>query len=423
MKTRTKALSLVSSALLAASLAACGTANQSTGSGNSGTVTVGLIVPLTGSLAESGQDMENGAKIAVQQINKAGGINGKDLKLDVKDDGSVAQKATQAAKDLVQSGHKILVGGLSSIECGAIKSVAVPLKAVYVATTCVDPSVTGLPGKPGTPGIFRTATSNTDQLPYVSDQAKIINGVVSGITSWDYFGFDYSFGHTQAETFKNNLAAQVPGVTLANTVFAPVDSQNFRPYVSQLASEMAGNPNGRALFLGTYGGGTASFFQQAASFDFLPKYKMVFTTGDIWSVLLSLKGSFSNLWDWYNYMWAAFDNPTNVAFVKEYKAAHDRMPGGQSSETFNGVAAVAAAMKKAKSADSDAVSKALAGITFKSTQGNMTIDKTTHQADTSIVMANLEPDSSWPDGIKVLQTVIIHPDGTTEKGSTTLNLK
>ena len=93
------------------------------------------------------------------------------------------------------------------------------------------------------------------------------------------------------------------------------------------------------------------------------------------------------------------------------------------AEQFSAVQAYAAAIAKAKSTDPNAVAKALAGLTFKATQGEMTIDATTHQANNNQVLSQLEGDPSSADGIKILRTVIVNPkDASYQDGATSLNL-
>ncbi|WP_020659101.1 ABC transporter substrate-binding protein [Amycolatopsis benzoatilytica] len=408
---------LAAAALIAGAVPACSSSGASAGD----TVTLGMIAPLNGTFAQAGKDMVNGANVAVAQINAAGGVDGKKLQLDIKDDGSDPQKTSQAARDLASAGHLLTFGALSSTECLAVKSLVKATGGVYLAPTCVDPTITGGPGQKGTDNVFRTGLRSSPEQPVDQKLPAIIAGLAPQAKVWDYFGYDYSFGHQQQSTFDSKIT-RVAGVTAGSTVFAPLNSQDFRPYVSKLASAVASDPAGRALFLGTYGAGTSSFLQQAAGFSFLDKYKMIYTTGDPWDVLTPLKGNFPKLWTSYDYLWPAYDNATNRAFVKDFQKANGRMPGAWSAESFNAVQAYAAAIAKAKSAEPSAVSKALAGLTFPSTQGDLTIDPVSHQANTNQVLGNVVGDPASPDGVKFLDVIVVHPqDASTAKGSTTLS--
>lgn len=419
---RTKVLaSLASAALIAGAVSACGASSSAE---SSNTVTLGLITPLTGTFAQDGKDMVQGAKIAVAQINDAGGVNGKKLKLDIKDDGSDPQKTSQATRDLAGDGHELMFGAFTSTECLAVTSLIQATGGVFIAPTCVSGEITGGPGEKGTDHVFRTGLRSSPDQPVDQAVPSIMHELAPKAKTWDYFGYDYSFGHQQQSTFADHIESVADDLKMGSTIFLPLSSQNFRPYVSKLASAVNSDSSGRGLFLGTYGSGTGSFLQQAASFDFLDKYEMVWTSGDAWNVLRARDGKFAKLWNSYDYIWAAYDNPTNIAFVKEFKDAYGHMPGATAAMSFNTVQAYAAAIEKAGSADPDGVAEALAGLTFKSTQGDMTIDATTHQADTNQVISELVGDPSAPDGVKVLRTVIVDPeDASYENGATSLNLE
>lgn len=417
---RTNVLATVTATILVTGLtAACGSSSGGAGSGGSGNkITLGMLAPLTGTFAQAGVDMTDGAKIAVKEINAAGGVNGKKLALDIRDDGSDATKTSQATRDLASAGHNLIMGAYTSTECLAVKSLIASTGGVYVAPTCVDGTVTGGPGQKGTDRVFRTGLRSSPDQPVDQNIPKIMNELAPSTKTWDYFGYDYSFGHQQSSTFKTNLKSVPGNPRLGSNVFIPLTSQNFRPYVSQLAAAVKSDPTGRGLFLGTYGVGTGSFLQQADSFNFLSKYNMIWTTGDPWDVFSALKGKFPTVWNDYDYVWAAYDNPTNDAFVKDFRKAYGHMPGANAAESFNAVMAYAAALKKATSSDPGKVADALAGLNFKSTQGTTTIDATTHQADNNQVLSKLEGDASAPDGVKIMRTVIVSPkDATYKDGS------
>jgi branched-chain amino acid transport system substrate-binding protein len=108
--------------MLAFSLVACnrGTTpppNNGGGGGGptfDGEMLIGIMVPTTGSEATYGKDMENAIKLAVEEINAAGGILGKKVVTITGDDGCDPQMATAAASMLVSSDVVAVVGGYCS---------------------------------------------------------------------------------------------------------------------------------------------------------------------------------------------------------------------------------------------------------------------------------------------------------------------
>ena len=112
MKLHTRFLAVAAAAGMAvATLAGCG----SSGSGSSGdTITLGMVVPLTGSSAAIGPYMQNGAQLAINEINDAGGVLGKKLKLEVQDGACDSKSASTAANKLVSDKVTVSVGGYCS---------------------------------------------------------------------------------------------------------------------------------------------------------------------------------------------------------------------------------------------------------------------------------------------------------------------
>ncbi|HOR85487.1 MAG TPA: branched-chain amino acid ABC transporter substrate-binding protein [Bacillota bacterium] len=79
-----------------------------------GEILLGIMVPVTGSEATYGKDMENAIKIAAEEINAAGGVLGKELKFTLGDDGCDPQMCTAAASKLVSSEVVAVLGGYCS---------------------------------------------------------------------------------------------------------------------------------------------------------------------------------------------------------------------------------------------------------------------------------------------------------------------
>ena len=75
---------------------------------------IGMILPLSGDHASFGMDMRNAYRLAVDEINAAGGVLGKQLRLIEADEGSSALTSPQAAELLISRGVDFVVGGYAS---------------------------------------------------------------------------------------------------------------------------------------------------------------------------------------------------------------------------------------------------------------------------------------------------------------------
>ncbi|MBD9198039.1 MAG: hypothetical protein EGQ09_20585 [Clostridiales bacterium] len=128
-------LSMMLAGCLALSLTACGGSSESRdasdnsgASGDSGTITLGMIGPLTGSVAVYGTHIENGVKLAIEEINAAGGVTLSDgthqLAVEVKDDQGDSTECVNAMNALISDGIQLVVGSATSGCTSAITSIA-----------------------------------------------------------------------------------------------------------------------------------------------------------------------------------------------------------------------------------------------------------------------------------------------------------
>lgn len=119
----------MAAALAVSALTGCGDKSANTdkeGSANGENVLViGGIGPLTGSTATYGKAVMNGAKLAVDEINAAGGVNGMTLELDFQDDENDSEKSITAYNTLKDNGMKLLMGTVTSTPCTAVAAKSV----------------------------------------------------------------------------------------------------------------------------------------------------------------------------------------------------------------------------------------------------------------------------------------------------------
>lgn len=91
-----------------------------TAGGAEGTFKIGGIGPITGGAAVYGNAVKNGAQIAVDEINAAGGINGAMIEYKFEDDEHDAEKAVNAYNTLTDWGMQLLMGTVTSAPCVAV---------------------------------------------------------------------------------------------------------------------------------------------------------------------------------------------------------------------------------------------------------------------------------------------------------------
>jgi branched-chain amino acid transport system substrate-binding protein len=135
-------------------------------------IVIGLIAPLTGPVAAYGEQVKNGAQVAVDEINKKGGVLGEKLVLKLADDDGDPKQGVSAANQLVGDGIKFVVGPVTS-------GVAVPASDVFaengvlmVTPTATAPALTNR----GLTNILRTCGRDDQQAEvsaaYVAEKLK-----------------------------------------------------------------------------------------------------------------------------------------------------------------------------------------------------------------------------------------------------------
>ncbi len=144
MKKFSKAIALLLSLSMVLCFAACGGNTEETTAGDEGTTAAGTDLaydltkegdytadnteyviggtgPLTGDTASYGISVQQGAQLAVDEINAAGGLNGVNFKLDMKDDKALPADASTGYDSLYESGMQASIGSVTS---GAAESFA-----------------------------------------------------------------------------------------------------------------------------------------------------------------------------------------------------------------------------------------------------------------------------------------------------------
>lgn len=146
-------------------LAGCGGSDNGDSGEGGDPITVAIIVPLTGASAKTAEQMRNGAQLAVEEINADGGVNGRDLVLEIYDDELTAETATrEAQRAITRDGAIAIVGAQSSGEALAIREVAERSQIPFITSSATAESVTD-----GATFTYRIAPLLTDYANGVVD--------------------------------------------------------------------------------------------------------------------------------------------------------------------------------------------------------------------------------------------------------------
>ena len=187
---RRKLLSLLLALCMTFGLTACGgskTTEESSGdSGSAGesggdTITIGMIGPLTGSLAVYGTHVQAGVELAIEEINAAGGVRLGDasyqLAVEIKDDQGDSTECVNAMNALISDGIQLVVGSATSGCTSAITSIANSEGVVLITPSGTADSLTTTMDY-----VFRTCFRDSFQgelaAQYAADEGYTKVGIV-----------------------------------------------------------------------------------------------------------------------------------------------------------------------------------------------------------------------------------------------------
>ncbi|MEG2139727.1 MAG: branched-chain amino acid ABC transporter substrate-binding protein, partial [Bilophila sp.] len=122
-------------------------------------IRIGLMCPLTGKWASEGQDMRQIVTLLTAEVNKAGGINGRNLELIVEDDAGDPRTASLAAQKLASAGAMAVIGTYGSAVTEASQNIIDEAGLVQIATGSTSVRLT----EKGLPLFFRTCPRDDEQ--------------------------------------------------------------------------------------------------------------------------------------------------------------------------------------------------------------------------------------------------------------------
>jgi branched-chain amino acid transport system substrate-binding protein len=300
-------------------------------------IKIGHLTPLTGFLGALGAYAQLGMRMAVEEINQAGGVMGRQLDVMSEDSVNPATAATKAQRMLEQDGALVLMGETNSASALTIMQVAARNKKLFIQTGARSDA---LRGKNCNRYTFHTDIPNTVMVNAVG-KALLRDNMVK---DKKFFGLtaDYIFGHDLLAAAKRFFAAN-QGNLIGDELIA-TDVTDFSPYLLKIrqakpdvvCSNLAGNQ-------------VTTLIKQYAEFG-LP-YPIVgfnLNTADAWA---AGEGNLAGIWPtvWYH----TLDLPASKTFVDNFTKKNGKPPDNHAWIEYIAFKIMAQAMNETKSTDTD----------------------------------------------------------------------
>lgn len=363
-------------------------------------VKLGFAYIMSGPQAVYGQFARQGAELAIDEVNKSGGILGRPVQGVFEDEAGKPDVGIRVVRKLVyDDGVDAVVGLDSSGTAEAVAPIMSELETPLVITHAATPHVTGDKCNRWT---FRVSLSLPQNIAIASAIAAD-----SKATRWTTVGPDYAFGHESWEYFKKALAAKKPGVKFAadaDTAFPPTKTTDYSPYITKI---MASDADG--VLVSLWGGNLIDFVKQADQLGLFKRNKQILMTlGAATEVLTALGNAMpTGQWVGTRYWFLANETPMNKRFVDAYRKRFGAFPSYNAHGAYAAVLAYKAAAEKAKSTEKAAIAKALEGLTVEVPVGKITIRAEDHQAVQDGTWGQTAADPRYP--IRILKPTRTFP--------------
>ncbi|MBH5370482.1 urea ABC transporter substrate-binding protein [Bradyrhizobium glycinis] len=342
-------------------------------------ILVGSLHDQSGTMAASGSPMVDSLKLGVEEVNAAGGLLGRPLKLVHYDTQSNIQLYSQYAQQLsVRDKVAVIVGGITSASREAIRPTFDRFRTLYVYNTLYEGGVCDR-------NMFITGTTPAQTV------AKLVPYAMSkGGKKVYIIAADYNYGQITAK-WMQKYVKENGGETLSVDFF-PLDVTNFGPTISKI---QAARPD--LILSALVGGNHVAFYRQWAAAGMKDRIQIASTTFGLFNEPATLSAAESDgIIGTFGYF-EELTTPASTAYVDKLKKLSPGIPyiSELAAATYEGFNLWVEGVKKANTIERLPVIEALeTGIAFDGPSGKVVVDHKTHHVSRNTYLAVVK-DRKW----------------------------
>lgn len=321
-------------AMAVTALTGCGSNSSSSSKKDADKYYIGGIGPTTGATAIYGTAVKNGAQIAVDEINAAGGINGKQIEYRFEDDQNDAEKAVNAYNTLKDWGMQMLVGTTTTAPCIAVAGKTASDNVFQITPSASSPDVLSS----GNGNVFQVCFTDPNQgvasAQYIAEN-KLATKI--GII------YDSSDVYSSGIEEKFEAEAKTQGLNIVSKAAFTADSKT--DFGTQL--QKAKDAGADLLFLPIYYQEASIILKQADTMGYKPKFFGV----DGMDGILTVENFDTKLAEDVMLLTpfaADAKDKTVQNFVKTYKEKYKDTPNQFAADSYDAVYALKAAIEESK---------------------------------------------------------------------------
>jgi urea transport system substrate-binding protein len=342
-------------------------------------ILVGSLHDQSGPIATSGVTMVAALEMAIDEVNKAGGLLGRPLKLVHYDTQSNIQLYSQYAQQLALKDKVTVVhGGITSASREAIRPTFTRFKVPYFYNTLYEGGVCDR----NTFCVGTTPAQTVEKLvPYAMGKSGKKAYIIAA---------DYNYGQITAKWMTKYVRDN--GGQILSVDFFPLDVTNFGPTISKI---QAAKPD--LILSALVGGNHTAFYRQWAAAGMKDQIPIASTTFGLVNEPSTLEADVSkDVLGAYGYF-EEIATPVSQEFVKKLKAKWADIPyiSELTAGTYEGFYLWVEGVKKAGSLDRTKLIEALeTGIAYDGPSGKVTLDHATHHVVRNAYLAKVV-DKKW----------------------------
>ena len=311
---------------------------------------------------------KKGWQLALEEINAAGGIDGRKLEVVSRDDGGNSGDAVRVAEELIARDKvRMLMGEFASNIGLAVSNLANQCKVVFVAA---EPLTDKLVWEDGNRYTFRLRPSTYMQVAMLVPEAVKLHK-----KRWAIVYPNYEYGQSATASFKKLMAAAQPGVEIVAEQAPPLGKIDAGAVIQALSDA---KPD--AIFSSLFAADLQKFVREG-NIRGLFKGRAVFNLlGGEPEYLEPLKNETPEGWWVTGYPWNQIETLEHRKFLAAYEKRWQDHPRLGSVVGYATMYTVANALKKAGSTDSDALIAALEGLKMQTPFGPIVYRAVDHQS-------------------------------------------
>ncbi len=311
---------------------------------------------------------KKGMELAVEEINAAGGINGKKVELIVRDDNANPGDAVRAAEELVSREKvDVLTGSFLSHIGLALTDFAKQKKFFFLAA---EPLTDKIVWQNGNRYTYRLRASTYMQVAMLVPDAAAMKK-----KRWAVVYPNYEYGQSAAASFKKLLKEAQPDVEFVAEQAPPLGKVDSGSVVQALADA---KPD--AIFNVLFGADLSKFVREGNTRGLFQGREVVsLLTGEP-EYLDPLKDETPNGWLVTGYPWYGIQTPEHKAFFLAYHGKYKDYPRLGSVVGYSAIKSLAEGMKKAKSTDTEKMIAAFSGLKVSTPFGPVVYRPEDHQS-------------------------------------------